>query len=465
MNISKIIKRTISIVLLLTVFLFPISFPASANEQDQPLIKVLFLGNSLFYRNQMDTQIFPNICLAKGKNVEVTSITEASTTLTRLTSDKTEVGKKSLEQLESGDYDYIIISPSRMATPFESSVYNSEKNSARFIIEKAEEMGAETLVCAQPGLATGIIPVYRMGSDGVNTEQYTTTYMTREYHQFFYKLFCYDICDGISSARVVNIGDGAELLYKHYSFDLYKSDLRHPNAKSSYLSACSIYASMFNETAEGCSYIYSLLSYNAITVQRASSVAVLGSKESIITEDDCSRTLSVKLSSYNTAKLKWNEPKTAVGYNIYRKESNGDYELIETIFGNTTQYKDKTLKSGKTYYYKIKALNTVGDLTYESRDYSSSDSVSTLGKPKFKSLTKKQKKTVLLKYGSATGADRYKIYRKRNNGKFKLIATVSSLSYTDKLSKNGKYTYYIRGYNSKSKIKSDFSAKKSIKIN
>lgn len=464
MNVAKLFKKTISIVLLLTVFLFPISFPASASEQEQPLVKVLFLGNSLFYRNDMDTDIFPNVCLAKGKNVEVTSITESGTTLTRLTSDKTEVGRQSLEQLENGEYDFVIISPSRMATPFESSVYNSEKNSARFIIEKAEENGAQTLVCAQPGLATTIVPIYRMSDDGVNTVQYSQTYMDRATHEYFYKLFCYDICDEYKSAKVVNIGDGTELLYKHYALDLYKSDLRHPNNKGSYLSACSIYCAMFDEAVEGCSYIYSLLDYNAIAVQRAAGVAVLGNKESTITQDDCSRTVTVKLNTYNSILVKWTEPKTAVAYNIYRKTGNGSFTLIATTTDNKTEYKDKNLKSGTTYQYKIKALNTVGELTYESRNYSSSASASTLGAVTFKSLKKKTAKSVLLKYSSSTGADKYKIYRKKNNGKFKLIATTSSLQYRDKKLKKGTYTYYIRGYNSNIKIRSDFSVKKTIKI-
>lgn len=459
------IKRTISIVLLLTVFLFPVKALAQTTDsENNPLIKVLFLGNSLFYKNSMDTEMFPNFCLAKGKNVEVTSITESGTTLVRLTSDRTQVGINALEELENGDYDYIIISPSRKATPFESSVYNAEKQAALFIIDKATQMGAKTLVCAQPGLATGIVPIYRMNSDGINATEYTNTYMNRASHEFFYKLFCYDICDGKTDAKVVNIGDAVELLYKHYDLNLYKEDLRHPNRKSSYLSASCIYSAIFNETAEGCSFTDTLFGYNAITIQRASAVAVLGSNESIITKDDCKQILSVKLTSNTTAKLSWTGAESTHQYNIYRKTNQESYKLIATTKSGEASYKDKSLKSGKTYYYKIKAVNTVGDLTYELKDFSSSVKVSTIAKVKFKSVSKQAKKQVLLKYSSAANADYYKIYRKRNNGKFKVIATVKSLQYTDKKLKKGNYTYYIRGYNSKNKIKGEISLKKSVII-
>ena len=122
----NIIKKAIAIIIVLTVCLTPIM--ASADENvDNKKVKILMLGNSLFYANSMDTYIFPEFCKAAGKDVEITSITESGTTLYRLASSETSIGKKALAALENNVYDYVILNPSRRVTPFEYSVYHAEK--------------------------------------------------------------------------------------------------------------------------------------------------------------------------------------------------------------------------------------------------------------------------------------------------------------------------------------------------
>ena len=63
--------------------------------------------------------------------------------------------------------------------------------------------------------------------------------------------------------------------------------------------------------------------------------------------------------------LKWKKVKGASGYQIYRslKKKKG-YTLLKTIKkGKTVLYVDKKVKSGKTYYYKIRAFKKVGGST------------------------------------------------------------------------------------------------------
>ncbi|MBE5906736.1 MAG: hypothetical protein E7277_08135 [Lachnospiraceae bacterium] len=57
--------------------------------------------------------------------------------------------------------------------------------------------------------------------------------------------------------------------------------------------------------------------------------------------------------------LRWNKVKDATGYRIYRRTNAGKYVLIATV-GNVKTYKDRSVKRGGTYYYKIKA--EAGDL-------------------------------------------------------------------------------------------------------
>lgn len=58
-----------------------------------------------------------------------------------------------------------------------------------------------------------------------------------------------------------------------------------------------------------------------------------------------------KNKSYNI--IKWKKNSIATGYKVYRKEGSGSFKLIKTT--SATSFKDKKVKKGKKYTYKIKA--------------------------------------------------------------------------------------------------------------
>lgn len=68
-----------------------------------------------------------------------------------------------------------------------------------------------------------------------------------------------------------------------------------------------------------------------------------------------------KNKSYNT--IKWKKNSLATGYKVYRKEGTGSFKLIKTI--SSTSFKDKKVKKGKKYTYKIKAYYK--NYTYNAR--------------------------------------------------------------------------------------------------
>lgn len=67
----------------------------------------------------------------------------------------------------------------------------------------------------------------------------------------------------------------------------------------------------------------------------------------------------------NEAKISWPKISKAKGYRIYRSTSkNGKYKNVKTITdGNEVNFTDKNLKSGKVYYYKIRAYSVNPDGT------------------------------------------------------------------------------------------------------
>lgn len=146
--------------------------------------------------------------------------------------------------------------------------------------------------------------------------------------------------------------------------------------------------------------------------------------------------------------LNWKKVSGAKGYEIYRSTSkNSNYKKIKTISkGSTVTYKDKSVKAGKTYYYKIRGYKTSGGETVKS-GYSGIQKVKVL--KKISSVSGSSTKSqVKVKWKAVGSASKYQIYRSTSkNGTYKKIATVKKgqLSYKDKsVKKNKTYFYKVR---------------------
>lgn len=156
-------------------------------------------------------------------------------------------------------------------------------------------------------------------------------------------------------------------------------------------------------------------------------------------------------------KITWGKVSGADKYEVYRKVKGGSYSKIGTTA--KTYYADKKAKSGKDYYYTVKAINEAG-----KSDSSSAKSIKHLADPTLKT-PKSVKKGITLKWGKVTGAQGYVIYYKTGSGSYKKLATVkgsSKVSYTHTKAKKGKkYTYKVKAYYSKTY--SAYSNTKTIK--
>ena len=153
---------------------------------------------------------------------------------------------------------------------------------------------------------------------------------------------------------------------------------------------------------------------------------------------------SIENSEYGVL-VKWGTVKGADKYYIYRKTSDGSYSRI----GSTTKtyYTDKTAKSGKKYYYIVKAINEAGASASSgalSKYYLENPALST---------PSSTKKGVGLKWSQVDGAQGYMIYRKTAGGSYERIKTEkgeANLSYRDTSAVKGtKYYYKVKAYYSK----------------
>ena len=182
-------------------------------------------------------------------------------------------------------------------------------------------------------------------------------------------------------------------------------------------------------------------------------------------------TVKVSSNSYNSNKLSWNKVTGSSGYEVLRATSKtGTYKSVKTITsGSTVSYTDKSLATGTTYYYKVRAYRTVD----KKKVYSSYSSVVS-AKPVLKTpsvkLTSGSKKATI-KWEKISGASGYEVYRATSkSGKYSKLKTItknSTVSYVNSsLTKNKTYYYKVRAYRTVNgkKIYSSYSVAKSVKV-
>ena len=190
---------------------------------------------------------------------------------------------------------------------------------------------------------------------------------------------------------------------------------------------------------------YKIAAYRTIDGENVT--GTVSSAVSAVTKLGKVKTVSAKSQSGNAVKLTFSKVSGATAYSVYRATSkSGTYKKIgETA---TTSYTDKTAKLGTQYYYKIKAYTKVNSKTF-SADFSSVVSGKVVpATVKISSATKASNGAVTVKWGKATGATKYAIYRATSkNGTYKKLGTASSASYTDKTAKaSTTYYYKVRAY-------------------
>ena len=156
----------------------------------------------------------------------------------------------------------------------------------------------------------------------------------------------------------------------------------------------------------------------------------------------------------------WKKVSGATSYEIYRKAGSAkSWTKIATT--KKTSYTDKNVKSGTTYKYAIRAVNSSTKSKYGSTAY---ETIKYLSAPKLEKITS-TKSGVTVYWNTVKGASKYLVYRKTGSGEYELIKTVSgakTVKYLDKTAKKGKtYSYKVyAGYSSyKSSYKSTFSIK------
>ncbi len=223
-----IIFFLISIIVFSTYYFWPIN---------KGTIKILFIGNSYTYRNDMPS-IFENIAISKGKEVYVEDCTLGKANIA-IQSRRFAVKNA----ISNEKWDIVILQGSSRDFVKDSSIIIKKTIPALEKIIKAVQVNnpsTKMLFYMTWGYRNGFKPI-----DEVNTFEKMSNLIQKRYLEL-YKEF--DI-------GVVPVGMAwKDVRKKREEVILYVKDGAHPSLKGSYLAACCFYAAVFNETPVGSKY-------------------------------------------------------------------------------------------------------------------------------------------------------------------------------------------------------------------
>jgi fibronectin type 3 domain-containing protein len=135
--------------------------------------------------------------------------------------------------------------------------------------------------------------------------------------------------------------------------------------------------------------------------------------------------------------LTWSAPASNGGsaitaYKLYRGTTTNTETLVQTL-GNVTSYTDISLSNGTTYYYKVTAVNTVGESALSTEALATPATVP--GAPAGLTATAGNNQVSLSWTAPANGGSAitgYKVFRSTTSGSETLLTTLGNVtSYTD----------------------------------
>lgn len=157
-------------------------------------------------------------------------------------------------------------------------------------------------------------------------------------------------------------------------------------------------------------------------------------------------TVKAVRNGYKSVKITWSRVYPATGYEVYRATSKtGKYTRVAKISKNSTlSYINKELTTGKTYYYKVRAV-------YDTKkgNFSAVKSATpNLAAAKVKKSVTSTSSSIKISWEKVSYASGYYVYRKKADGNWKKVGTVNgnkTFSYKDNPSA-GAYMYSVRAY-------------------
>ena len=193
--------------------------------------------------------------------------------------------------------------------------------------------------------------------------------------------------------------------------------------------------------AVGKTYYYKVRALNVDGAAGAYSSTVSGAAKAVA---PAAPTVTMTYSDGGKPKLTWSAVSGAASYRVYRSESRGTgYSLLGTT--TSTSYVNTGAAVGKTYYYRVKAVNSAGTSAY-SNIVSGTARTPAPAAPVLKGGTSSASGKPQLTWAAVDGAAKYDVYRSnRADGTFSKVGSTDKTTYVNTGAVQGvTYFYKIR---------------------
>ena len=193
--------------------------------------------------------------------------------------------------------------------------------------------------------------------------------------------------------------------------------------------------------AVGKTYYYKVRTLNVDGAAGAYSSTVSGAAKAVA---PAAPTVTMTYSDSGKPKLTWSAVSGAASYRVYRSESRGTgYSLLGTT--TSTSYVNTGAAVGKTYYYRVKAVNSAGTSAY-SNIVSGTARTPAPAAPVLKGGTSSASGKPQLTWAAVDGAAKYDVYRSnRADGTFSKVGSTDKTTYVNTGAVKGvTYFYKIR---------------------
>ena len=192
----------------------------------------------------------------------------------------------------------------------------------------------------------------------------------------------------------------------------------------------------------GKSYYYKVRSYNAAKVYSAYSAVV--SARPIPPSPSSVKAVAA---SYSSVKVSWGAVSGATRFEVYRAtSSSGSYTLVGTT--TATSFTNTGLRTGSPYYYKVRCYHLEGSVKVYSAFSAVVSAKTAIGTPGSVRAARASSTSIRVTWGKVSGATKYELWRSTSSGgTYALVATTSSLYYTNsRLTTARTYYYKVRAY-------------------
>ncbi len=191
-------------------------------------MKILFIGNSFIYFNDMPEKLFKSIADSAGISVEVSSVTKGGCTLERFADKTDEYGARVEKLLAEDEFDAVIL---QEQSPRPISEPESFKCAVRALYSRIKKTGADVYLYATWGYESQHPKLSLYGDSTFDME----AKLRRSYRE---------IADELD-VTVCNVGMAMSYAYIAGCGSLYREDKYHPDLCGSILAAITIFSTVF----------------------------------------------------------------------------------------------------------------------------------------------------------------------------------------------------------------------------